>query len=534
MPSESLAQAIAHPPSNLPPFLFVFPSRSLARSLARERKKENSVRRSSAAGALSTSLPEDVAFLVDTQVAVLRGYLESSGLWEDSARGAALFADGMLHVVHSLMEAQRLSRRSALVAFGTLEDCCAASNDFLRLAEKMESLLEKLHDDVPFTREVKGHERQKEEKKTADTGLASAEKDDDDDGTSVFAVAYLNGQWNEYVSQLSRDAVSCAEQAQQFAMRAITRSTTIASDLFGRDWEDVWTNNEVACRLVDLVDDFLSDLYVYLSNDYCYRKAAANVCKAVVCFYVRCLVVKAESVSKEGRRLRRTMAMMGMNPSVGGGVDLGIGGGSRGDEPGPFRSASRALMRMRGDIRILKDYFSSKADGDAALSRIVSEEMYILELIRECLDAGDEDSLQSFIVVIHKRTGADSLVTAMFVQDLWTLVEDEKGKSGLNEAMMGMEQDLHMVTARMKEVQLANAGGAGKKKDQISFVRLDEMLKALYEDRLVHGALPACWACLPRVEADDGHEVVAKKIRKFTRSLAEMRWNVLSPVAKKR
>jgi len=67
-----------------------------------------------------------------------------------------------------------------------------------------------------------------------------------------------------------------------------------------------------------------------------------------------------------------------------------------------------------------------------------------------------------------------------------------------------------------------------------SFVRLDEMLKAMYEDRLVHGALPACWMCLPKEEVDVGGDIVAKKIRKLTRNLAELKWNATTKHKSKR
>jgi len=423
---------------------------------------------------LSTSLAEDVVSLVDTQRHVLQGFLAAASLWS-TKEGNDVFVAGLRHIVRCLNDAQRRQRALFLTA---LDDCCRASNDFMRLSELMELSLEQLHQDVPF--------------------LAVDENDD----KNATAAVVLYREWNEYVSMLSRDAVFCAEHAQVFAMRHVNRRTSIASDFFSQRWEDDWTHNQVATRFVQVLDSFLVTIEQFLSNDYCYRKALVNVCKAAVCFYVRCLVEKADSVSRRRRR--------GRNHHRDHSSPL---------ERKPFQHANRALIRMMDDIKILKQYFLEKADGDVTTMRIVANEMCVLELIHECLDSDHEDSLEAFIVVIHKRTGADSLVTTHFVRDLWLLVAHDKGRSRIDEAMMVMQQDLHMVSTRMKEQSLLDK----KMKADVSFVRLDEMLKALYEDRLVQGTLPACWTCLPKTEID-GNEIVAEKIRKLTRNLKEMRW----------
>jgi hypothetical protein len=47
----------------------------------------------------------------------------------------------------------------------------------------------------------------------------------------------------------------------------------------------------------------------------------------------------------------------------------------------------------------------------------------------------------------------------------------------------------------------------------------------LYEDRVAQGILPACWACLPKVETE-GDAIVAEQIRNLTRKMVEMKWGM--------
>lgn len=413
--------------------------------------------RSSADGVLTTSLAEDVVSLVDTQRNVLQGFLTASKLWKTKT-GNALFVDGLRYILQCL-KATHIQRNPLFTS--TLEGCCEAANDFLRLAEKMESLY--------------AHIQQ-------ETSILSEGKDDS-----------LEADWNAFGVQLNQDAVAAAERTQVFIMRAINRSS-IPAKFFSRAWEEDWTHNEVTTSLIKAVESYLIDVRYFLCNEYLYHKALVTTCKAVVCFYVRCLVEKADSVSRRRRNPDRY--------------------GQTGEKK-PFGNAKRALIRMMDDIVMMKDYFLGKTGGSMAIDRILNNEIYVLELIHECLDAEDEHSIENFLVVIHKRTGADALVTRHFVADLWLLVSNHEGRKQIDETLVMMERDLSMVSAGMREL-------TGKQKSELSFVRLDEMLRAMYEDRIVQGALPVCWTCLPKVESTDGNEIVSKKLRAITRSFAEI------------
>ena len=147
---------------------------------------------------------------------------------------------------------------------------------------------------------------------------------------------------------------------------------------------------------------------------------------------------------------------------------------------------------MMDDIGLMREFFHNKTKDNAPLTRAIRSELNTLELIHDVLVATSQDpeSLESFIVVLHKRTGADALVTKHFVGDLWLLVAQSRQDGSLRtvaRTLDGLQPDLQMVTSRMQE---RSAHGIGTK--ELSFVRLDEMLKVMYEDRIVQGLLPVC------------------------------------------
>lgn len=343
----------------------------------------------------------------------------------------------------------------------TLEESCAAANDCWRMAEYMEGFLVDIDERFPILRRY-----------------------------GLWKTIEREGQAT--ANQFLQDSVSFAERSQQFLMREILHQTTIGSDLFSLAWETDWTDNQVVRRLIGMIDEFLSDIQVYLANEFLYRKALITTSKAVTNLYVRCLVSKADAVT---RRRRRREWLPG--------------------DTQPFQSHHRALRRISDDISLLRQYFMRQTEN--TMKRIVLDDMYILELVRECLGAEDVDSVEAFIVVVHKHTGADLLVTRFFVGDLWMLMNEEKPRrSHVRHAIQTLQPDLQMVTTGMKEI-----GQREEKKDDLSFISLDDMLRVLYEDRVAQGVLPACWSCLPKVEAID--EMIAiKPIRSITRKVAEL------------
>jgi hypothetical protein len=560
--------------------------------------RSHCVPRARSSGALGTSLPEDVVFLFETQLSVLQEYLRHqpppspspsspsspagtatiataddnmtnqhgvplplpASLWE-TARGQQLYSDATLSILECLIHTQKCVRP---VFLSTLENCCEAANDLVRLSDKMEQLLASFQQDGKTEEEPQG----------------SGQKD--------RAVA----AWNEYVALLSQDAVGAAERTHVFVVRDFVAwhqhggrrrpprlmmghgrghgnnnnnnnnnhiaTPGAAAALFSYQWEVECTNNEIITGLLEDVCDrgYWSRIRRYLDADFLRNKALVALCRAVVCYYVRCLVERADSAAR-GRHhhqnhqalRRRAKEVLGMSRHPRGRQGGGHHGGMGGGGAGGFLHTGRALRRMKDDIAIIKQYFVGKASGNPTLTRILSNEVYILELIHECLEAAsdlgeaedDRDGgsgepnnnnknasdhlfLDSFIVVIHKRTGGDALVTRHFVGDLFWLVNHQERPLQLTV----LQQDLHLVTMRMEEVK-EKAGANGPKKGsknaaELSLVSVDQMLRAMYEDRIVQGMLPLCWTCLPKAEAEDGGmELVSAKIREITRGVADLR-----------
>lgn len=436
-------------------------SQSLSSSHHNYRVEHNRLR-SAKFGSLSTTLAEDVFSLLRAEANVLVDYIVGDAkLPSDSRTGACLFVDGIEHVFQVLKQSQMSSRLCFLT---TLEDCAAAANDFFRMSELMEVFLGELLKMIPSL--------------SVNSDLSA----------SVLQ------EGNVLITLFTQDAVMAAERTQVFIMRAV-QSTSISSDFFSLAWENDWTQNEVSFSMVAIFDEYLIRTKRYLANDFLYHKAVAMSARAMTCFYIRCLINKADSVTRRRRNRER----------------VGLHG-----ERQPFQCHARAQRRLGDDIKVMINFFRESSGGDVTLLRIIANEMHILELIRECLGTEDAESLKSFIVVIHKRTGTDPLVTRYFVGDLWILTAHKRGRANIQKAVQQLQPDLQMVTARMKHQSFCSY-------DELSFVRLDNMLKVLYEDRVAQGMLPACWACLPKVETE-GNEVVAKQIRNLTRKMVEMKW----------
>ena len=306
----------------------------------------------------------------------------------------------------------------------------------------------------------------------------------------------------ELIRVWSMDAVAAAGRTQVFSSREV--QAVVGNDYFSPAWEDEWTRNEVSWNVVEVFDAMLQQVEESLASEYLYHKAVGMAVKALVCFYIRSLVNKADTVLRKRRNRVRFL---------------------QGDAAAPFQNHQRALRRMADDITIFKEFFERKCEGSPVLRRIAFEELYILDLIHESLEATELESLESFILVLHKRTGADLLVTRYFVGDLWTLMMHQQRKGQVQKTVQGLHPDLVMVTKGMQERARAPTI------DELVHMDLGHMLKAMYEDRVAQGVVPACYPCLPKIplEAggdgrDDDEEIVAEHIRAVTRKMEELKW----------
>jgi hypothetical protein len=374
------------------------------------------------------------------------------------------------------------------------------------------------------------------------------------------------------IALYSNHAVVLAEQIPTLILRDMKHNSTIAIDFFTPAWENEWTNNDLCRSMIQqYIQPYLEKTRQYLvgnhrrvdedededitkdSNDhqnrhntklYVFHKVVTSTVRAMICFYVRCLIHnKADPIA----------------------LNRGNNHGNN-NQNYYFQNSQRALRRMYDDIRIMNKYFVQQCRGHVTLQRIVVDEFSTLELLYECLlcccnehytsnesyisktGAADmtalsstSSSLESFIVVIHKRcTNGNAMITRYLIGDLYVLMSPPSFSTRLSStlrfrfvhshtkntntyhqritsiqnALQQLQPDLMLVTSRMKEVNAQHSSGDGTvnimtnhnhTKSKSTCNQLSSMLENIYEERMTHGILPVlCTAiCVPYMDDDD-------------------------------
>jgi hypothetical protein len=514
-----------------------------------EHSMEKMLRQVSANGSLTTSLPQDIISMMYTFCSVLKDCfihdtIDSKLINLDDEPIENMhqwFIDGISFVLKAIRETHQQTR--SILITSSIEDCCAASNDYYRLSELLEPFYdETLINEFPFI---------------------------NDSARGI----YLKQELEDLVSIMIQDAVTAAEYCQNFVMTIITQQTTLKTDFFSLRWEDEWTSNQPAHELIQILDEHFNVTEQYMcTTPYLFNKSIVATVKAIVCYYIRCLVCKADALDHQQRINERRLGMF-------------IGNNNNNNEV-PFQHNQRALLRMRGDISIISNFFTDRinqggylnqADKNSTivLSRIVTNELWILKVIYECLqstwaqndknpssDDVDTSSLEGFAVVLHKKTGANALVTRFLMSDLWLLSDCQMSKRDeIRRIVNELQDDLQLVTTNMTDqnhpasptkdagrnclsplrrrtsVRTANAGLS-----LATTIRVEDMLRNIYEDRVSQGILPLCWLWLPKDindannggiddEEDDSSndidKVIAAKIQKFTRDVVHFPKHVI-------
>lgn len=143
---------------------------------------------------------------------------------------------------------------------------------------------------------------------------------------------------------------------------------------------------------------------------------------------------------------------------------------------------------MKYDIEVFEDFFFALSEGSAALTKIISNEFSEFRLLfLECgsFAVGDSspDFLKDFIIVVHKRTGADSNITRHFLSDVFILLGEKERNYFVRDSIQNMKEDLDKIKESLgKENDKGLPGGKGS---ESSFFQLDEMLKAVYSERIL-------------------------------------------------
>ena len=134
----------------------------------------------------------------------------------------------------------------------------------------------------------------------------------------------------------------------------------------------------------------MADLETFL-DEFMLKKTVDSLVAATVIFYVKCLLLKAESHNS--------------------------------NKVAYFNNTLVALERMDKDVKVLREYFDGLAEGMPALAKVIEKEFQILttlqELIRIAIGISDTEA-SDFIVVLHKRL-KDINVTKCVVGDILLL-----------------------------------------------------------------------------------------------------------------
>jgi hypothetical protein len=203
-------------------------------------------------GLLRTSLCEDVYALAGVQLRTIR---------ERLTRGSEALAQAVGVIFRILYEKQMKSRDLFCNDF---ECCCAAANDFFRMSEKCEEVVQDIQDECQLPPQA------------ADT---------------------LNEQAAALLSLYSSDAVYAAQKTHIFCFQPIDEA--ISEDLFGPVWLGELTHNELALTLVRTLDDFMEDLEGFLDEIMVQKTVEAQISSSVN-FYIKSLLAKSITHNARG------------------------------------------------------------------------------------------------------------------------------------------------------------------------------------------------------------------------------------------
>jgi Exocyst complex component Sec6 len=343
-------------------------------------------------GRLLTSLCEDVFSLAGVQLKTIR---------ERLTRRSEALVQAVGVIFKNLYEKQIACRDQFCTDF---ETCCAAANDFVRMSEKAEVIVDDIKEECNLSPEA---EETLEEQAAALLGLYSG------------------------------DAVYAAQKTHVYIFEPIEEA--IFDELFGPEWLNDLTQNEHALTIIRTQDDFLEDLEAFLDEVMVAKAIEAQVSSAVN-FYIRCLLDKASKHNSSRNSY--------------------------------FADNEKALVRMRGDVQVIRDYFEGLAESMPTLSRPIEREFDLLEAVLELVSIASgisSSDAQDFILLLHKRVRNFS-ITKFVVGDLYHLVNPAEEHS-IYEIIDGMEQTMAAVVPTDDK-----AVSSARDRNTVPGLRIDQIL----------------------------------------------------------
>jgi len=247
----------------------------------------------------------------------------------------------------------------------------------------------------------------------------------------------LEEQSAALIGLYSADAVYAGQKAHVYIFEPIQEA--ISADLFGTDWLDDLTHNQLAWTLVRTLEDFMEDLEHFL-DDFMVQKVTEALVSASVVFYIKCLLQKASIHTSKKDSF--------------------------------FSNNRKALDRMSGDISTIKEYFDNQAQTMGSLKRIIDREFEVLTAIQEMISiaAGlSQSDPHDFILVLQKRI-RNITITKLIVGDIYHLISPASERS-VYDLVDSMEEEMTAI-APTDEKAVASA----QERSTVPGLRLDQMM----------------------------------------------------------
>lgn len=235
----------------------------------------------------------------------------------------------------------------------------------------------------------------------------------------------------------SNDAVYAAKKTHIYCFEPIEEA--ISNELFGSEWEEELTHNELVLTLVRTLDDFMEDLETFLDEVMVQKAVEAQISSAIN-FYVRCMLKKASKHNSNKKSC--------------------------------FDDNDVAIGRMRGDATVMREYFDGLAETMPTLERVIEKEFKTLEAVIELLSIASgisRSDAPDFILIIQKRI-RNVQITKFVVGDLYHLVNPQEERA-VYELIDGMEEEM-LAVAPTDEKAATMAGDRGT----VPGIRLDAMM----------------------------------------------------------
>jgi hypothetical protein len=413
---------------------------------------QNPVHRSAIDGSLFTTLAEDVFTLVHAQLALLDEFLVSANI-STTDTGDAVIADALLSIFRIMICKQIHYGRTSDFLYD-VDSCIARANDYWLMGEKTTSIMNLISEKHYYHLTWKAEDAK-----------------------------FLLAEWNSTANLVKREASKledrmnsdAVEAAHHVAICIIQRiqRLDIPRELFSRHWEEDLTQNEVAEYIVRAYANYLPAMKHLFVSDCLYHKVLITLARCTICFYLKSFIYKA-------CRARRS------NPWF----------DNRNSNKEFFRSPRKALLRMTYDIDVFRNFFLDQSEGNAALTKIISNEfsafrVLFLESLRYALGQNSPESLKDFIIVVHKRTGADSSTTRHFLSDVFLLMNKRELHHRLRDCIHDMKEDLDRIKGNIDDETNKNLPAHASNAES-AFFQLDEMFKAVYEERILQENVEYC------------------------------------------